>query len=152
MTNPDTPAIKGIHHIKLPVTNLHRSLEFYQQVFGAERIPQADHRREDDGALYAYICEVPGLGTKLELRLNPEHAERQRGFDFLTIAVSDRAVLELWRQRLNQLGLENSGEIVAIQAWLIAFDDPDGHRLRLYTLETHGPEEKPDEDNIWLRN
>jgi hypothetical protein len=30
--------------------------------------------------------------------------------------------------------------------------DPDGNRLRLYTLETHGPELKPDEDNPWIRS
>ena len=36
-------------------------------------------------------------------------------------------------------------------AWLIVVPDPDGHRLRLYTLETHGPELAPDEDNPWVR-
>jgi hypothetical protein len=36
-------------------------------------------------------------------------------------------------------------------AWLIVVQDPDGNRLRLYTLETHGPELKPEEDNPWIR-
>ncbi len=146
------PALAGIHHVKMPVSDLDRSLDFYARVFGARRIPEADHRRADTGALYAYICDVPGLGTKLELRLNPEHAERQRGFDPFTIAVADRAMLGRWSQHLDALAIAHSGEIAAIQAWLIVFDDPDAHRLRLYTLETHGPELKPDEDNPWLRN
>lgn len=36
-------------------------------------------------------------------------------------------------------------------AWLIVFNDPDGLRLRLYTLATHGPDLKPDEDSPWLK-
>ena len=40
--------------------------------------------------------------------------------------------------------------LVAIQAWLMVFPDPDGRRLRLYTLETHGPELAPDETSLWL--
>ena len=38
------------------------------------------------------------------------------------------------------------------EAWLIVVPDPDGHRLRLYTLETHGPELTRDEDNPWVRS
>jgi 2-keto-4-pentenoate hydratase/2-oxohepta-3-ene-1,7-dioic acid hydratase in catechol pathway len=39
-----------------------------------------------------------------------------------------------------------------IQGWLIVIEDPDQNRVRLYTLETHGPELKPDEANEWLKN
>ncbi len=144
--------IEGIHHIKLPVTDLARSLDFYEQLLGAERIPAFDHKDPDTGDVYAFICDVPGLGTKLELRLNPEHAERQRKFDPVTIAVADRAMLRRWTERLDELGIEHSDEIAAIQAWLVTFDDPDQHRLRFYTLETHGPDIVPDMDNSWLKN
>ena len=77
MTSETRPALAGIHHIKLPVSDLARSLSFYEALLGAERIPALDHKH-DDGSVYAYICDVPGLGTKLELRLNPKHAEAQR--------------------------------------------------------------------------
>jgi hypothetical protein len=50
---------------------------------------------------------------------------------------------------LDRLGVARSDEITAIQAWLIVFNDPDEHQLHL-TLETHGPELPPDEDNPWL--
>lgn len=40
--------------------------------------------------------------------------------------------------------------IPAIQAWLIVFNDPDGRRLRLYALDTHGVELKPDKNSSWL--
>lgn len=151
MTDTPLPELKGIHHIKFPVSDLDKSLEFYTKLFGASRIPAFDHKH-DDGSVYAYICDVPGLGTKLELRLNPDHAEKQRRFDPITLAVADRAALAQWVRRLDDLHIEHSAEIVAIQAWLVTFDDPDQHRLRLYTLETHGAELRPDVDNPWLAN
>ena len=41
--------------------------------------------------------------------------------------------------------------LAAIQAWLLVFEDPDGRRLRLYTLATHSLEIKPDEGSSWLK-
>ena len=151
-TNAPRPRLEGLHHVKLPVGDLDRSLQFYERVLGAERLEEADHRRSVDGALYAYILRVPGLGSFLELRLNPGQAARQRGFDPLTLAVRDLGALERWRKHLEGAGVRHSSVLVAIQAWVVVFEDPDGHRLRLYTLEKHGPEIRPDEDDPWLRS
>lgn len=145
------PALDGLHHLKLPVVDLDRALAFYERVLGATRIPEADHHREDDGALYALILSVPGLGAFLELRLNPEQAARQRGFDPFTIAVADRAALEHWAAFLDGIAVPHSPVLTAIQAWVLVVEDPDGHRFRLYTRETHGPDLKPDDNDPWLR-
>ena len=152
MSNEVSPTIAGVHHFKLPVTDLARSLKFYQDLLNAKPIPELEHRHKDTGQLYAHICEVPGLGTDIELRLDPKQAEKQRKFDPITIAVTDRAMLDRWSLRLDKLGIKHSGQIVAIQAWLVTFDDPDQHRLRFYTLEKHGPEIPPDEGNEWLKD
>jgi len=146
------PPLLGIHHIKLAVSDLERSLRFYEALFGAQRIPQADHKHEADGSLYAFILDVPNLGAKLELRLNPEQAKKHFHFDPITIAVKDKAALEQWQSYIASKKLPHSPIIVAIQAWLIVTEDPDGNRLRLYTVETHGSDIKPDEDNPWLQN
>ncbi len=146
------PPLMGIHHIKFAVTDLDRSLRFYEAFLGARRIAEADHRRADDGSLYAYILEAPGLGCALELRLNPEQAERHRLFDPLTIAVKDRQALADWDALLTEKGIRHSPIITAAQGWLIVIEDPDQNRVRFYTLEKHGPELKPDESNEWLKN
>jgi catechol 2,3-dioxygenase-like lactoylglutathione lyase family enzyme len=144
--------VMGIHHLKLAVTDLDRSLLFYEAFLGAERIPAADHRRSDSGRLYAYILEVPGLGCMLELRLNPEQAERHRLFDPVTLAVKDRRALEVWDAALTAMQIPHSPIITAVQGWMIVVEDPDVNRIRLYTLEKHGSEIKPDEDNVWLND
>jgi catechol 2,3-dioxygenase-like lactoylglutathione lyase family enzyme len=144
------PTLHGLHHLKLPVSDLARSLDFYERVFGAQRIPEADHHRPEDGALYAYILMVPGLGTLLELRLNKERAARQSGFNTIILSVPDRVALAQWRDHLASQNVPHSPIITAIQAWLVVIDDPDGHRLRLYTDEKHGPELKSDDHNEWL--
>lgn len=146
----EQPAIDGVHHLKLPVADLDRSLQFYERVFGATRIPEADHRRGGDGPLYALILRVPGLTVLLELRLDPAQAEAQRGFDPVTVTVADRAALEDWAAFLDRAGVPHSPVLVAIQAWLLVLEDPDGRRLRLYTRETHGGDLKPDEDDPWI--
>lgn len=146
------PELRGIHHLKLPVSELSRSLDFYERAFGASRIPQADHFRMGDQTLYAVILTVPGLGSMLELRLHPERARSHARFDPVTISVADRAALAQWDRHLAEQNIRHSPVITAIQAWLIVVEDPDGNRLRLYTQETHGPELAPDENNEWLQN
>ena len=146
---PNMPELKGIHHLKIPVSNLGVSLDFYQRALGARRIPEADHRRPD-GSLFAYILAVPGLGTKLELRLHPLRARSHAGFDPVTIAIEDRAALDQWIDYLDEVGVRHSPAITSIQAWIVVIEDPDGTRLRLYTLEKHGPELQPDHGSEWI--
>jgi len=38
----------------------------------------------------------------------------------------------------------------AVRGWLIVIQNPDGNRIRLYTLESHGPEVKPATESPWL--
>jgi len=144
------PVIEGIHHLKFAVADPDRALAFYEAVFDARRIPQADHR-DAQGAVYAYICELPGLGTLLDLRLSRDHAEAQRGFDPVTLVIADRAALRAWVAHLDALGVRHSGEIVTALAFMLVIEDPDGRRIRLYTRERHGPELPGEKDHPWMR-
>jgi hypothetical protein len=84
------------------------------------------------------------------LRLDPERAARQAMFDPLAIAVDDRVALEQWDAALAELGVLHSPILDAVRGWLIVIQDPDGNRIRLYTLESHGPEVKPATESPWL--
>jgi catechol-2,3-dioxygenase len=149
MSTPENrPPLRGIHDLKFAVSDLDESLRFYELALGAQHMPELDHTR-DDGTRFAAVVEVPGLGTVLQLRLDPERAARQAMFDPLAIAVDDRAALERWDAALTELGVVHSPILDAVTGWLIVIQDPDGNRIRLYTLESHGPEVKPATNNPW---
>ncbi|HEY2057381.1 MAG TPA: antibiotic biosynthesis monooxygenase [Amycolatopsis sp.] len=137
MSTQETPAHQGIHHIKLPVTDLERSTRWYSEVLGARRLAELDHRRPD-GTLFAVILDVPGVDGKVELRLDPATAVALKGYDFLTLAIEDRPALDAWIARLDALGVPHSPAVVAMVGWLLVVTDPDGQRLRFYTRQPHG--------------
>ncbi|WP_431676595.1 VOC family protein [Kitasatospora sp. KL5] len=130
------PSLAGIHHVKIPVTDLPRSRAWYEQVFGfrvAMEFPDAD------GTVRGVVGELPGLGrTLLALRENPQAAAGCRGFDPLGLAVDGRADVEAWAAHLDTLGIAHSPVIEASIGWLLVFGDPDGLELHLYTWAEHG--------------
>ena len=132
----ESPGIAGIHHLKLPVTDLKRSLEWYETVLGGVRQPHFDHFLPD-GTLFAYILEVPRLGYPLELRLAPGMAKNMRGFDPIVFAVQGHSDLKKWEHFLTSVGIEHSGVLRGIIGWLLVFTDPDGLSIRLYTIDQH---------------
>jgi catechol 2,3-dioxygenase-like lactoylglutathione lyase family enzyme len=144
------PTIEGIHHLKFAVTNCDLSLAFYERVFGARRLERADHR-DAAGRIYAYICDMPGWGTLLDLRLSESHGAAAKRFDPITLTIPDRAALAQWIAHLDALGVPHSGEIVTALAFMLVIEDPDGRRIRLYTREKHGPELQGHRDHPWMQ-
>lgn len=143
-------ALAGIHHLKIPVTNLQASLKWYEEILGAERCPEYDHF-DRHGKLFAYIVTIPGIDTYVELRLAPKVAERIRGFDPTVLSVATLQDLELWEQHLSQHGVPNSSILRGIVGWLLVCHDPDGLAIRFYTLETHEFDaEGSDMDSSWV--
>jgi catechol 2,3-dioxygenase-like lactoylglutathione lyase family enzyme len=67
------PPLRGIHDLKFAVSDLDESLRFYERALGANHVPELDHVR-DDGTRFGAVVEVPGLGTVLQLRLDPERS------------------------------------------------------------------------------
>lgn len=131
-----TRELAGIHHIKIPVTDLGRSLRWYRQVFGLRptlEFPEAD------GVVRGFAGEIPGLNpTTVAFRVNPAAAEGNRGFDPVSFAVHTRDDLQAWAEHLDALGVERSPLIEASVGWLLIFDDPDRLTLHLYTWAEHG--------------
>ena len=145
-----TAPLRGLHHIKFAVSDLDRALKFYEIALNAVRIPEADHRHSTNGQLFAYAVRVPGLDPLFELSLNAEQAKKHALFDSVTITVDDQAALKEWDKTLTDRGILHSPILLAVAAWLIVIQDPDGNRVRLYTKETHGPELKADEESSWI--
>ncbi|MQA10248.1 MAG: VOC family protein [Pseudonocardiaceae bacterium] len=129
------PELAGIHHVKIPVTDLARSVDWYGKVFGYRttwEFPEAD------GVVRGVGGEVPGLGCTLAFRVNPKAAEGCRDFDPVSFGVRDREHVEEWAAHLDGLGVPHSPVIEASLGWLLVFDDPDGLQLHLYSWAEHG--------------
>ena len=130
----DAPALAGVHHLKLPVTDLARSREWYHSRLGyelrAEMIEQ--------GQLMGIAMGHPNGGPALALRLDPERARAAAGFDYFAIGAPDKAAIEDLAGRLTALGEEHAGVHWASIGWILPWlHDPDGHEVRFYTQEHH---------------
>jgi len=126
--------ILGLHHVKVPVTDLERSRKWYEQVFDLE--PEVEFR-DDDGSVRG-VAYRPKAGFTLALRENPEVARAIVGFDPFAILVQGRADVDAWAGRLDAFGIAHSPVIEGAVGWLLSFKDPDGIELRLYSADRHG--------------
>jgi catechol 2,3-dioxygenase-like lactoylglutathione lyase family enzyme len=151
----NTPAVAGLHHLKLPVSDLDTSLDWYRQVFGARHLPRFDHI-DDNGARYAVIVAIPGLSAPLELRWAPGAADAMRGIDPIMLAVESSEALEAWAHHLDSLGVQHSSVIKGGAGHLLVVADPDGIYIRIGEVPAGGvenivmPQGNPEPDDPWL--
>jgi catechol 2,3-dioxygenase-like lactoylglutathione lyase family enzyme len=135
-TNPgaDVPTLAGIHHLKLPVTDLARSLEWYGSRLGY----QVQIEFVEQGTLMGIALAHPAGGPDLALRLDPDRARAAAGFDYFAIGVPDKTAIDRLARRLDELGQDHTGVHRASMGWILPeVLDPDGHTLRFYTIEHH---------------
>jgi catechol 2,3-dioxygenase-like lactoylglutathione lyase family enzyme len=129
MTTSATPALAGIHHLKLPVRDLARSREWYHSRLGY----QVETEFVEQGTLMGYALTHPNGGPMLGLRLDPERAQAAAGFDYFAIGVPGRAALDDLAGRLAALGESHAGVHPATCGWVLPMlHDPDGHEVRFY--------------------
>jgi catechol 2,3-dioxygenase-like lactoylglutathione lyase family enzyme len=134
MSLADAPVLAGIHHLKLPVTDLTRSREWYQSRLGY----QVEAEFVEQGRLMGVALRHPRGGPRLALRLDPGRARAAAGFDYFSIGVPDREAMDELATRLTALGEEHAGVHGASIGWILPYlHDPDGHEIRFYTHEHH---------------
>ena len=121
--------LSGFHHVKLPVSDIHRSLEWYERVLGL----RVQLEFVEEGVLKGVALADPGETVTLALRHDPERAAGIAGFDPVALCVSAPDALQAWQRRLDDLG-EPHGGIVAGHAGsvIVGLHDPDGIEIRLY--------------------
>ena len=134
MNESQTPVLAGVHHLKLPVTDLAASREWYRSRLGY----QVHLEFVEDGRLMGYGLAHPNGGPPLGLRLDPGRARAAAGFDYFAIGVPDKEAIEQLAQRLTALGERHAGVHWASVGWILPdLHDPDGHEVRFYTHQHH---------------
>ena len=126
--------IAGYHHLSLTVTDLDRSTAWWTDVLGFTTL-----RRFDRDGMTKVILRHPSCGILLSFTGHGERAlagpfsEFRTGMDHLAFAVTDRAALDAWKARFEELGVEHSDVKTSPSGELIAFRDPDNIALEVYT-------------------
>jgi catechol-2,3-dioxygenase len=124
------PGFPAITHVALTVSDLSRSVPWYERLFGAR--PVLD---EDTGPFRHVVWAVGG--TLVGLHQFPDAKagafdERRVGLDHLAFACSNRAELQEWESRLTELGIANGGIVDASYGSGLSFRDPDNLALEFF--------------------
>jgi glyoxylase I family protein len=125
------PEFPAITHVALTVTSLDRSVPWYTALFDAEPIIN-----EDTGpfhhAVWLTSGTLVGIHQFPDLKSSEPFDERRLGLDHLAFACADRAELVSWEERLNDLGVLNSGIVDAPYGSGLSFRDPDNIALEFF--------------------
>lgn len=133
-TTNEAPRLAGVHHVKLPVSDLDRSIAWYRRTLGYETVIEFVEK----GVRMGVAMQHPAGGPQLALRIDPERARAAAGFDYFSIGVPDKATIEELAARLSALGESHAGVHFATIGWILpGLHDPDGHDVKFYTVSTH---------------
>ncbi|WP_067840384.1 VOC family protein [Nocardia lijiangensis] len=128
------PTLAGVHHLKLPVSDLTRSIDWYRTRLGYV----VGIEFHEQGILMGVALHHSAGGPMLGLRRDPEKAAAAAGFDYFSIGVPDKTALEALAANLANLGESHAGVHFATIGWILPeLHDPDGHEIRFYTVESH---------------
>jgi glyoxylase I family protein len=124
------PPFPTITHVALTVTDLDRSVSWYEQLLGAA--PVLD---EDTGPFRHVVWSIGP--TLLGLHEFPDGRaeafdERRVGLDHVAFACASRAELEAWETKLGELGIANGGIDDAGYGSGLSFRDPDNIALEFF--------------------
>jgi catechol 2,3-dioxygenase-like lactoylglutathione lyase family enzyme len=122
--------LSGFHHVKLPVSHVARSRDWYTGVLGFT----TDIEFVEDGVLMGVGLARDGMAGGIALRHDPDRAKAMSGFDALALLVSTRDEVHAWKARLDEAGVPHGGVITGHRggAVLVGLHDPDGIEIRLY--------------------
>ncbi|MEU6065046.1 VOC family protein [Streptomyces sp. NPDC047082] len=139
MSEHSYPGISGIHHLSLTVTDIDASLEWYQRLFNADRLPVKfpHYGREETG--YGMLLVEMGSGLVIGLHHNTDNRgepfdESRTGLDHVSFRVDTREDLEALTQWLDELGIDHTGirdEREPFAYSTVVFRDPDNIQLEL---------------------
>jgi glyoxylase I family protein len=121
----------AVTHVAVTVTDLSVSVPWYNRLFGAD--PVLD---EDTGPFRHVVWAIGDMLYSLHGFPDGRPAGGfdpvRPGLDHVAFAAADRADLERWKQRLEELSVPHGGIIDAHYGSALAFKDPDGIALEFF--------------------
>jgi glyoxylase I family protein len=138
---PGQIAVDGVHHLRLTVTDVQRSREFYTGLLGfqvaAESPPPGDPAADEVfSILFGGIVMIRGnliMGLRPMARAGDRFDPDRVGLDHLSFGVASREELEQAARLFDERGVTH-GEITRLPSFgidVLPFTDPDGVQLEL---------------------
>jgi glyoxylase I family protein len=127
----------SIAHVRLTVTDIERSRQFYESVFGWPVLieaPESADTANKEALSFLFGGVIYDLGGTL-IGLRPVAADRfhedRCGLDHLAFRVASRAELEDAAKHLDDLGVEHEPIKDIGPSYILEFRDPDNIALEL---------------------
>ena len=122
----------GVTHVAVTVSDLSASVPWYTRLFGSEPV------LDEDTGPFRHVVYALGAGQLFGLHTFPDPNRssgfdpRRPGLDHVSFACADRAELERWEGRLDELGVKHGGIIDAHYGSGLSFKDPDEVALEFF--------------------
>ena len=130
------PAITNINHVALTVSDVARSVAWYQEVLGLIRVMEGPH---PDGAGSFVLLATADFSAMVGLHAHDANRgerfdEAVTGLDHVSFGVSSHEELEAWEARLSDLGIEHSPVNDQVGYSVVVFRDPDNIQLEFVSM------------------
>jgi glyoxylase I family protein len=140
------PAVAGFHHFSVTASDVEKSADWYERVFGMSRIPAPFPHYGDRDSGYGIVLLDPATGLCIGLHHHRDNAgdpadEHRCGLDHMAFVVPSRADVDAWAAWLDSLGIEHSGandtdDPMPYSA--LVFRDPDNVQLEIFYMDAPG--------------
>jgi glyoxylase I family protein len=122
----------ALTHVALTVRDLSVSVPWYQALLDAE--PALDEDTDPDFHHTVYLLGNTLLGLHQHAKPAPDErfSEFRVGLDHVAFGCADRAELERWTRRLDELGVKHDGIKDRAYGSGVSFRDPDGIALEFF--------------------
>ena len=122
----------ALTHVAVTVSDLNRSRPWYEKLFGAKAV------LDEDTGPWHHVVWLLGSGTLFGIHQHTKPSgkepfdELRPGLDHVAFGCANRAELESWEKKLDELGIENGGVIDAPYGSGLSFRDPDNIALEFF--------------------
>ena len=122
----------ALTHVALTVRDLSVSVPWYEQLLDAKPVLDEDTDPGFHHTVYLLGNTLLGLHQHTTAAAPEPFSEHNVGLDHVAFGCADRAELEQWAARLDELGIENEGIKDRAYGSGVSFRDPDNIALEFF--------------------
>ncbi len=122
----------ALQHVALTVTDLSVSVPWYEKLFDADAVIDEDTDPDMHHTVFMVGNTLVGLHQHHGHAASGRFSEFNPGLDHISFGCPDRAELEKWARRLDELGIDHDGIKDASYGSGVSFRDPDGIALEFF--------------------